>query len=162
MFAAALLLSCLTAPPDAPPLPAADGVWLDGLPELLPVGATFQLEEDGDGFAVSVFSAAEARTLGDDADAARERWETGPPEPLPPPELQTVIACGNGRLSFFDPRGFLRGRPPQPVVAHVALARVTAVIETAARFAERTGAAPPDVDSPAPEPPPSRGDGAGE
>ena len=162
MFAAALLLSCLAAPPGAPPRPAADGVWLDGLPELLAVGATFQLEEDGDAFAVSVFSAAEARTLRDGAAAARERWETGPPEPLPPPDLQTVIACGNGRLSFFGPRGFLRGRPPQPVVAHVSLARVTAVKETAARFAERTGTPVPGVDSPAPEPSPAGGDGAGE
>ena len=176
MFAAALLLSAAVVQEPAVTTPAADAAWVAGLPELLTPGTAFRYQSAGraeSGEVLLVFSAAEAAANRDelialeakrdaaidDGAADRHRWDIeGRIE-----ERRTLVvhACESGRLSFRAEAIDFAAETMVPVVSHIPLSGVAGVLETEARYAERTGVSLPPRDS-APEPSPAGGDGAGE
>ena len=90
------------------------------------------------------------------------------------PENGAAAPAGTPEPRGPGDRGVLDGPDDRPDpsatdgdVVHLPLSEIVQVSESPARFAERTGAAPPvsdfsSDDLPAPEPPPAGGDGAGE
>ena len=165
MFAVLLLCAVSVQDVTLRAAPPPVGAWVTGLPDLLPAGTAFRFENGTQAGALKIVAyaaqeagdiraASERRRKAYDAAVEREYsveedGQIAPPvEEIPPhpgPGLMTVLACENGRLSCLVPRGGELDRPDRPSVAHIPLHTITVVVESVARYAERTGAPLPDA-----------------